>query len=156
MNHDETSVATTLGALIAIAAGALFYFVYFYSAGPTGQSNAVLTEVATLSPDQHTLDIIAAAKCKTLEKHDDYWMITGCDDGVYFEIDFSAGGKMLLYCANGQTLYDRFTQLSSYVNKTCSNPSDAGTFLKNYGSDQLYSVCGYTVIVRGSCIVGVS
>jgi len=156
MDHDETNVIMTLGALMAIAAGALFYFVYFYSAGSNGQSDAVLMEVSSLSPEQHTLDAISTAKCRTLEKHDDYWMITDCNDGVYFEIDFSAGGYMMLYCANGQTLRDRFVQVSGYLDKTCLDQSDAGTFLKNYGSDELYSVCGYTVIVRGNCIVGVS
>ncbi|MCX6820545.1 MAG: hypothetical protein NT016_01165 [Candidatus Aenigmarchaeota archaeon] len=156
MNHDETNVVMTLGALIAIAAGALFYFVYFYSPGSGGQSDAVLSELSSLSPDQHTLDIISAAKCRTLEKYDGYWVVTDCDGGVHFQIDFSAGGYMMLYCADGQTLQDRFVQLSGYLNKTCTDQSDAGTFLNNYGSDQLYSVCGYTAIVRGDCIVGVS
>ena len=156
MNRDGTNVIMALGAMIAIAAGALFYFVYFYSAQPSVQSDTALAELATLYPSQHTLDVVGAAECKTVRKYPDYWFVMDCKDDAYFKIEMSGGGYMMLYCANGQTLKERFVTVADYLGKSCTNQSDTGTFLKNYGSDQLYAVCGYEVIVRGNCLVGVS
>jgi len=126
------------------------YFTSFYS------TNVVLREINSLSPDETTINSVKKAECKGVKKYDDYWVVDGCKDGIYFKIFLNKEGYMLGYCIDWDTPREAFLKLSDMPPiKECVDMAREDKLLVERDNYKIYEICGLKVIFLENCILGV-
>lgn len=149
-----------VGALLAIAAGVVFYFIYFPKYNVDYSSNAVLRELESLSPDRETVDVITTAACTSLDKSDEYWLVDACKDDVYFKLYLAEnGGYTMTFCYQGSTPLETFMKVKDYVGRECVEVPGVGgpgySLIKETTVTKTYNVCGNKVIFINECLAGI-
>jgi hypothetical protein len=118
----------------------------------------ITAEIAKLNPDEATVQALNYADCKSLEKHEAYWLVDECKNDVYFKLFLRDGGYYLGYCTPWQTPREAVLKLKSFVGDCVNLDSVDGETtqagMKRAGLTK-YSVCGREFVFKDECIVGV-
>jgi hypothetical protein len=124
--------------------------------GASNSTEAVILKVEELSlNDTKIFGTIRKASCTTFARTDDRVLVGGCEDGVYFIIDIFGETYVTTYCASANTQTERFLKLTPYLERQCTDPSSGDVFLKDLGDLKVYSACGWRLVVRSECILGI-
>jgi hypothetical protein len=118
----------------------------------------VLAEVAKLSPDETTVQVLKYADCKTLEKSEKFWIVKDCNGDYYFKIFLVNNGYVLGYCTSWSTPREAVLKLKYFIGD-CVDLNAEDKDLTSSGMRRAgltkYSACGREIIFRDECIVGV-
>lgn len=120
-----------------------------------GKKTDITAEISKLNLDGSATNIVKRADCKSIDKHDDYWLIGNCSGSVYLKVVLNEEGNSWDICSLAPTPQEKFLEVQDYINRDCTNTTSEAALLRGYANLKVYNICGLRVYFRGDCVVGV-